>query len=549
MKLKKILFVLILFLSIILRFANFPNVPPSPDWDEAAIGWNAYSLIETGRDEFNQKFPLTFRSFDDYKPPLYFYLTVPAVKVFGINIFAVRLPSAVFGVISVIGTYLLVKNLFNNKNLALLSMFFMAVSPWHLQFSRIAFEANVALAFKIWATYLFLVSMSNKKSEKFFNKGLLIVLSAILFGLALYTYHSARVFVPVLVLLLTLFNWKKLLKIRKKVLIGFLVGMIFVIPLVRIMTSKQGQMRLKGVSSFSNTVELLKEDSLRIQADLENGFRLGRLIHNRRIRYVLRFMESYFAHWDLNWLFLNTEGDVQRHHAPDMGLLYLWELPFVLIGIYQLFFSKKKRAKRDVFAWFLIAPLASSVSADVPHAVRTLCFLPTWHIFTSLGVLKTYDYLKDKNKILKTTAFVFLSSAFVFNCIFYLHQYHVHQRIEYSKYWQYGYKELYKELKEIEDEYSQVRVSIEAEQPYMFYLFYAQYPPQKYLKQGGTPSGGFWEEHTIGKYHFVRFNWNEESKKNDIVWAVVDKELPANVDVIKTINLLNGEPYLHIFKL
>src|SRR3990172_10161443 len=104
----KILLALIIFLAIILRFWDLGKNPPSPDWDEVAIGYNAHSLLETGRDEYGIKFPLVFRSFDDYKPPLYFYLTALAVKFFGLNVFAVRFSSALFGVLAVLGTYFLV---------------------------------------------------------------------------------------------------------------------------------------------------------------------------------------------------------------------------------------------------------------------------------------------------------------------------------------------------------------------------------------------------------------------------------------------------------
>ncbi len=539
---KKIIFILILALAIGLRFWNLAKVPPSPDWDEAAIGWNAYSIWKTGKDEYGVKFPLTFRSFDDYKPPLYFYLTIPSIIVFGVNLFAVRLPSAVFGVIGVIGVYFLIKLLFKKENLALLSMFFMAISPWHLQFSRIAFEANVALAWEILGTILFLKSV---KKNKFF-----LLLSTLSFGLALYTYHSARVFVPFLVLVLIMTYFRQLLKIKKIVLLSGIIALIFIWPLVKIMTSTEGQMRLKGVSAFSDTINLLSKDSKKISQDLEKGIWWGSLVHNRRIRYVLRFLESYTAHFNPNWLFVNGEGDVQRHHVPDVGMLYFWELPFILWGIYSLFFWPDKKPKLIIFSWWLLAPIAASVSADVPHAVRTLCFLPTWHVFTALGVLAFIRWGNSlKNKLITAIIYFVTTGLFLVNFIFYLHQYHIHQPIEYSRYWQYGYKELFKELEKLENKYEKVRISIEAEQPYMFFLFYKKYNPAKYLEQGGTISGGFWEEHKIGKYEFVRFDWEKEDKRDKIWWVVTDKELPGDAKIIKTIYLLNGEPILHIFKI
>ena len=140
MKVPKLIFLAIVILAGALRFWQLGRVPISPDWDEAALGYNAYSILKTGRDEYGTKFPLVLRSFDDYKPPLYAYLAIPSVAVLGLNSWSVRLPSAIFGVLAVIGTYFLVKELFpKTKPLPLLSAALLAISPWHLQFSRIAF--------------------------------------------------------------------------------------------------------------------------------------------------------------------------------------------------------------------------------------------------------------------------------------------------------------------------------------------------------------------------------------------------------------------------
>jgi len=543
---RKIIFFTILVLAVILRFWQLGKVPPSPDWDEVAIGWNAYSLLKTGRDEYGARLPLTFRSFDDYKPPLYFYLTVPSVALFGLNVFAVRFPSAFFGSLTVLLVYYLVKELFSNSQFvirnSLIVAFLLAISPWHLQFSRIGFEANVALTWQILGVLFFLKSI---KKKRFY-----FLISALFFGLSLYTYHSARVFVPLLVIVLAIIFRKRLFKMKKTILLSALIALVFVLPLIKIMTSKEGQMRMKGVSAFANPISLLAEDSQRAKQDLERGLWWGRMIHNRRLRYFLRFSESYLAHFNLNWLFVNGEGDVPRHHVPDMGLLYFWELPLILIGIYQLFFLKEKIPKLIVFSWWLLSPLAASVSADVPHAIRTLCFLPTWQIFTSLGMISFYQWLKKnfKRRLFFVSCCLFLVVCFLLSVFYYLHQYFVHQSLEYSQYWQYGYQQLVQEVKKLEPQYDKIRVSIETEQPYMFFLFYQKYDPQEYLAQGGTGSGGFWEEHHFGKYDFIRFNWENEKKEDKVLWVVTDKELPDEVTVLKTIYYLNGQPAFHIFK-
>src|SRR3990167_6856775 len=113
MNLKTATLLLIVLLAVFLRFWQLGSVPPSPDWDEAALGYNAYSIMQTGKDEYGKFLPVILRSFDDYKPALYAYLIIPFIKIFDLNILAVRFPSALFGVIGVIFTYLLVKELFS----------------------------------------------------------------------------------------------------------------------------------------------------------------------------------------------------------------------------------------------------------------------------------------------------------------------------------------------------------------------------------------------------------------------------------------------------
>src|SRR3989344_8709077 len=155
------LLLIVLILASVLRFYDLANNPPGLTWDEASLGYNAYSLLQSGKDEYGSLLPLNLRSFGDWKPSLYAYLDIPFVAIFGLNEIAVRLPSGVFGVLGVYGTYLLVYQLFKRREVALFSAFFLAISPWHIQFSRPAFEANVALTFNIFAVYFFIKGITN----------------------------------------------------------------------------------------------------------------------------------------------------------------------------------------------------------------------------------------------------------------------------------------------------------------------------------------------------------------------------------------------------
>src|SRR3989338_7032275 len=120
---KKYLIILILILASVLRLWNLSNYPMGLNADEAALGYNAYSLLITGRDEHSHAWPINLESFGDFKPAGYAYMLIPFIKVFGLTEFAVRLPSAIFGVLAVLFIYLLSRDLFADTNIKYIASF------------------------------------------------------------------------------------------------------------------------------------------------------------------------------------------------------------------------------------------------------------------------------------------------------------------------------------------------------------------------------------------------------------------------------------------
>src|SRR5579864_5348125 len=103
MKRNSILLILIVIVAAFLRFYQLGTNPPSLTWDEVSWGYNAYSLGIDGRDEFGRFLPLNYlESFGDFKPPVYAYLDSIPIKVFGLNEFATRFPSAFLGTLTVL---------------------------------------------------------------------------------------------------------------------------------------------------------------------------------------------------------------------------------------------------------------------------------------------------------------------------------------------------------------------------------------------------------------------------------------------------------------
>lgn len=550
----------IIILAAALRVWQIGQVPPSPDWDEAALGYNAYSIMKTGRDEYGQFLPIVLRSFDDYKPALYTYLAIPSIAIFGLNTFAVRLPSAIFGILTVLATYFLLKELFRNTKLKLeigppagglkleipeVATFLLAISPWHLQFSRVAFESNVGLAFNVLAVLFFLKGL---------KKPWFLILSAICASLGLYVYQSEKIFTPLLVLALVLIFRKELFALSKKYLpTAFLVGFIVAMPLLKYtLTNKSALTRARGVSVFADQTPFLQRNAQKILRDKAGSDYLGLILDNRRVQYVLAGVNGYLSHFNLNWLFIT--GDEARHHAPFMGLLYLWELPFLLYGFYKFIFSSsadrfEKKTKWLLLSWFLLAPVPASITSGVPHAIRTLNFLPTFQVFTAIGVIYalvwTTKYQPPIRKFLVTGFLVVIA----FNFIYYLDQYFVQQNYFNSRDWQYGYKEAVEEVKNLAPKVDKIIVSNKPylDQSYMFFLFYLKYDPLTYQKAGGTVSGGFAEEHRgFGKFNFRPIDWGKEEKSANILYVGRVDDFPENVNALKTINFLNGEPAIKI---
>ena len=557
----------IIILATVLRFYKLGQIPPSLDWDETAHGYNAYSLLKTARDEYGYFLPLSFRSFDDYKPPLYTYLVVPSVAFFGLNDFAVRFPSALLGVLAVLFTYLMTLELFKKKELALLASLFLAISPWHLQFSRVAFETNSATFWSVLGTWAFLKG-TQSKSKKFV---FWMSLAAITFGANLFMYHNARVFIPLFSLMLIFLFKKKLFLNLKYLIIPAIISLIYIIVLVPILTSVAGQLRYKGTTIFSDDTQKFKSSRLIAQDEESGQLTLGKIMHNRRLIYVPIIIDNYLSHLKPTYLFFTA--DMERHHAPQIGLLYLWDLPFILAGMYflirrkallnssgarikvlseaQVFIRRKAslisknfnfKSKIIIFWWFLIAPVAAAVTWGVPHSLRSEIYLPTFQIFAAIGVYTFYTYLKPKKLFA-----VLVTLTLLGNFAFYLHQYYVHMSYEYSRSWLYGRKEAAGFTEGVKQSYDRIIVSTKLEQPHEFWLYYLKYDPKKYQSEGGTVSGGYLEDRNkFDKYIFKPIDFQKQSIEAKTLFVGVPEDFPPGVNIKKTINYLDGTPAINI---
>jgi hypothetical protein len=323
--------------------------------------------------------------------------------------------------------------------------------------------------------------------------------------------------------------------------------------LFNIATNKSSLQRLTGTSIFASQTELLKANAQKLIRDKNNNDILGIILDNRRLVYTKAVIAGYISHFDPSWLFI--QGDNPRHHAPNMGLLYLFEIPLILLGIYMLMFGDfDKKTKLVVFFWMLLAPLPASITTGVPHAVRTLNFLPIWQIFSAIGFIAGYVAIKQYKvagiKYLAYFKYILYASFLLliaFNFVYYLNQYFVQQNYYYSAYWQYGYEQTVSEVAANENKYKEIVVSNSGnfDKSYIFFLFYLKYSPRDYQNIAKNRPVNI-VDNSFGKYSFRPLNWTKDALQKNVLYVGSPQDFSGKVNILKIIYNLDGTPAIEI---
>lgn len=517
----KIVFLLIFLLGFLLRIYNLSNNPPSLYWDEVSLGYNAYSILKTAKDEHGEFLPISrFVAFGDYKPPGYIYALVPSIFLFGLTEFSVRFPSVIAGLGLVIITYYLAYDFFRKKKIAFLAMFLIAVSSWSIQLSRAAFEANLASFFNAIAVFCFL------KVKK--GRGYLLFLSVIFFVLSFYTFNANRIIAPLLLLFFVIYKRAEVIREKKWLIISFIIGLIMIIPSLNYLNSRESKIRFQEVSILTN-LQPLELSNQRIT--LHDNSLVGRIIHNRRIVYSLEFLNHFLDHFKGDFLFISGDRN-PRLSTQETGELYLFSLPFLLIGIF-LTIKNLQKAALPLFVWIILAIIPAAVSKETPHMLRTASVLPVYQLFIGFGIWKFLEYFKKKNLV--NYLYFIVPVLLAVNIYYYLHMYYIHYPYEWAGEWQYGYKQAVLTVKEIENDYDYIAVTQGLGRPYINFLFWGQVDPEFYQQTriASRDWFGFWTISGFGKYRFGLDKLDKLTGKILIVGT--DSETKYLTNVIKTI--------------
>lgn len=541
----KLLLVLIVLIAAFLRFYHLGTNPPSLTWDEAAWGYNAYSLGIDGKDEFGRFLPHDYlESFGDFKPPMYAYLDILPIKILGLNPFATRLPSAFFGALTILISYFLTKRLFsqaqNKEWYGLAAALILAVSPWHIMLSRAAFEANIATFFLVTGVFLFLGAVQEKQWY--------LPLSIASFAASLYTFNSARIVAPLLIVMVTIGFWRVLWLRKKITIISIIIGLILILPTLPFLLSPQAKLRFQEVNIFSD-VNIVKTSNQEIANDHNAWW--SKIIYNRRLLYGAAFLQHYFDNVSPDFLFIKGDGN-PKFSTHDVGQLYIWDIPFFITGIFLLL-RKREGSWWIIPLWLLLGIIPAATARETPHALRTEVTLPTFQLLIAYGFVNIIVNIKDKVLGIKLKKIILYGglSLLTLNLLYFQHGYYAHYPREYSGEWQYGYADSIQYVQRVKSQYDQIDVSGVLGRPYIYYLFYTKTDPDIFRNTAliHRDSFGFVEVTGFENYRFAN-NLNEIWNSNKSVLYINDRlQVPKNAHILKTFYLLNGDPVLEAYTL
>jgi 4-amino-4-deoxy-L-arabinose transferase-like glycosyltransferase len=523
---KKILIIfLLLSIGLFLRVWQIDKSPNSIGFDEAGLGYNAYSLMMTGKDEHGLSWPVSLKSFGDYKPALYSYLTIPFIKIFGLNNLSLRLVSALSGVFLSLAIYFILGLFIKDEKIKLFGLILALMQPYSLHFSRVALETHLSACFYTWGIYFYLTNRRKFKISFF-------IFYILFFILSIYSYHGARVAVPLFIILMQIdpINWllgKKENKNKKRItwmnISSLILILLCYIPIFLDSNSSSVLTRFNQENFFKayypySPKEILFFPFSKIYYFL--GMLTGRLW-------------AYFSPINLGTrVFLWVRRSVM--YIPSFGMLGWIESITFLVGIVILIKNIVKEKYRTLLYWIVAGLAPAAATWNWYHPLRSLNSIGAIKILSFLGLF----YIFKKNRIIKFLLIFFLIFQFCFI---------INNEISYSYYETHGefqpggFEEGANLISEVIDDYDQVIIDIPQAQSYIFILYYFKINPIIPQKEGykriSSDKHGIWN-FDFGKFKFRKVNWDEDKNlKKTILWT------SPRIDTLDVSRIVDAENY------
>jgi len=465
--------VAILLLATGLRFVALEQVPPSLNVDEAVNGYEAYSLLKTGRDEWGNAWPVTIRAFNDYRRPAIVYSAIPFIAILGLTIFGVRATAAVWGLLTVLFTYRLARDMLGRRT-GLLAGLMLAVSPWHLALSRSGREATVAIftiVLGVWCGWRWFRT----------RRRAWMIGASLAFGLSLYTYNTTQAFTPLMLAACGLILARQLWRHRQTIPLAVLVLALVAFPLVYTLTTNpQTQNRLEAVFLFRPGEPLIKPLST-----------IGR---------------QWLGHFSLDYLFIHGDAHPVLH-ASGSGQLYGADALLLPLGALGVFWIRKNRhAGMLLMTWIALGAVPAALTIQemgTAHSLRGMLGLPAFAILSAQGVVTVWNARRIVPRW-RAALVGALAGLLAWNATTTLHRYFVVYPIQAAPAYEYGIREAVDYITAHENEYDTVVLTNWISQPHIFVLFFQRYDPRRFQAGPVEYSGKLsakvkrWDKYVVG---------------------------------------------------
>ena len=442
----------IMALASLIRLYRLADIPNGFSPDEASYGYNGLSLLLTGKDRFGHAFPLFTDNFGDLISTSYMWLTVPAIALFGLDEFAVRLPAALIGIATVFVLYKL-GSVVAERWVGLLAALMLAISPWHVQVSRYAERSPLLPLCFCLGLWFFLRAEGGRK----------LVWSALCLGLCFYTYAAARVFAPLFIGGVALLYQRELRAAGREALWALGVLVVLALGAVPHWLSSAGMARANYLLEFA----------------------------------PLTWLGNYLSYFSPGYLFLH--GDLElRHSLLGMGQLHLFELVTVPLG---LFFLARRQRWDDapIGLWLLLYPIPAALT-EPTHAIRSIVGAPLFALLSACGLYQLAMWVRGRMRWVATAV---CGGVIAWSVSLYGQRYFVDYPDYAAVHWNYGMGQAlhYAEA----GAHGRVYISNRFFLPHIFALFHSAHPPDQYQRQPLQVAQGNWryDHFAVGRYRIA----------------------------------------------
>ncbi len=485
----------VLLFGVFILFYKLGSVPSGFYIDEALPAYNAYSILLTGKDEYGKLLPFLLRFYGSYNPPLYTYLSIAPIYLFGLNMFSARFVSALFGLftsIFVFGLLYSSGNFLKGKFTAIIGTLLFLLSPWLILHSRVGYEISLGLFLFTGGVFFAWLSLRNK---------IFLVFSAVLLSLSTYAAYSQLILAPIFILVFVLVFRKEIfIKPSRSIKIAFILLILTQLPHLFLLT----------------TPAFFPKSDLTYQSG--NVFNLVREI-----------LSHYFTYFSPRSLFAIGDPDLQRS-IPLLATFYPWMVVPYFAGFYFIYKERKNQFVKFLIIFLLITPIPASLTRDPFSTHRAISLLIPLICVMTVGIDGIFV------KIRPITRIALLIIVFSLSLFSLWRSYFVFLPQERAKAWGYGDSQLTDIILDNKDKHFLIDSS-RVKPLYINLAFFMKYPPselQKVVDQ--TIKDNYYYRRDFNpNYRFANIEirnikWKEDIYKDQII---VGDEYAVSSDQVK----------------